>query len=86
MEGSPQVGRARRAALTLTGSASGCGVSVPGQRKSWGERSLRFAKEATRSMIVILMGVAGSGKSTVGELLAMALGWGFVDADSFHPR
>jgi len=37
-------------------------------------------------MIVILMGVAGSGKTTVGELLATALGWEFVDADSFHPR
>jgi gluconokinase len=30
------------------------------------------------------MGVEGSGKTTVGELLAAQLGWEFVDADSFH--
>ena len=33
---------------------------------------------------VIVMGVAGSGKSTVGAALARALGWRFVDADAFH--
>lgn len=31
------------------------------------------------------MGVAGSGKSTVGRILAASLGWRFVDADDFHP-
>jgi gluconokinase len=35
-------------------------------------------------MVVILMGVAGSGKTTVGELLARRLGWRFYDADDFH--
>jgi gluconokinase len=30
------------------------------------------------------MGPAGSGKTTVGELLAAQLGWEFVDGDSFH--
>jgi gluconokinase len=30
------------------------------------------------------MGVAGSGKTTVGTALAAALGWGFVDADDHH--
>ena len=34
---------------------------------------------------VLLMGVAGSGKSTVGRLLAAQLGWEFRDADEFHP-
>jgi gluconokinase len=36
-------------------------------------------------MIVILAGVSGSGKSTVGELLASRMGWPFIDADSLHP-
>jgi gluconokinase len=36
-------------------------------------------------MIVILMGVAGAGKTTVGRLLAGELGWEFYDADDFHP-
>jgi gluconokinase len=36
-------------------------------------------------MIVILMGVAGSGKTTVGRLLVDQLQWAFHDADEFHP-
>ncbi len=36
-------------------------------------------------MIVVVAGVAGSGKTTVGELLAARLRWQFADADSFHP-
>jgi len=36
------------------------------------------------TQILILMGVSGSGKTTVGQLLAAQLGWQFVDADDFH--
>jgi gluconokinase len=36
-------------------------------------------------MIVVLMGVCGCGKTTVGRALAQALGWAFFDADDFHP-
>jgi len=36
-------------------------------------------------MILIVMGVAGSGKTTVGQLLAKELSWTFRDADEFHP-
>ena len=35
--------------------------------------------------VLVLMGVAGSGKTTTGLLLAERLGWPFRDADSFHP-
>ena len=36
-------------------------------------------------MIVVLMGVSGSGKTTVGKVLAGQLGWPFHDADDYHP-
>jgi len=36
-------------------------------------------------MRVLVMGVSGCGKSTVGALLAEALGAAFADADAFHP-
>jgi carbohydrate kinase (thermoresistant glucokinase family) len=34
--------------------------------------------------VLVVMGVAGSGKTTVGALLAQSLGWPYADADSFH--
>jgi gluconokinase len=36
-------------------------------------------------MVVIVMGVTGAGKTTVGRLLAEQCGWEFADADDFHP-
>ncbi len=36
-------------------------------------------------MVVLVMGVAGSGKTTVGRALAAALGGAFYDGDDFHP-
>lgn len=36
-------------------------------------------------MVIILMGVSGSGKTTIGQLLAQRLGWTFYDGDDFHP-
>ena len=37
-------------------------------------------------MILILMGVVGSGKTTVGIELANKLGWQFADGDDFHSQ
>ena len=35
-------------------------------------------------MIILVMGITGSGKTTVGRLLAERLNWAFADADDFH--
>jgi gluconokinase len=35
-------------------------------------------------MVIVIMGVSGAGKSTVGAELARSLGWPFFDADDFH--
>ena len=37
-----------------------------------------------RPTVVVVMGVAGAGKTTVGRALADSLGWRFMDADDFH--
>lgn len=37
-------------------------------------------------MIIIVTGVSGSGKTTVGRLLAEELGWLFYEGDDFHPQ
>ena len=39
---------------------------------------------ARAAQVLVVMGVSGSGKSTVGALIAERLGWIFVDGDSFH--
>jgi gluconokinase len=36
-------------------------------------------------LVIVLMGVSGCGKSTIGAALSERLGWPFRDADSFHP-
>jgi gluconokinase len=37
-------------------------------------------------VIVLVFGVSGAGKTTIGKLLAEHLGWRFLEADDFHPR
>lgn len=36
------------------------------------------------NLVLVIMGVSSSGKTTVGSMLASELGWGFYDADDFH--
>jgi len=42
-------------------------------------------KASAPVLVIVMMGVSGSGKSTIGAALATRLGWPFRDADSFHP-
>jgi carbohydrate kinase (thermoresistant glucokinase family) len=56
----------------------------------YSERSVKTGPEpgagrGPAPLVIVLMGVAGCGKSTTGNALAKALGWPFRDADSFHP-
>ncbi len=37
-------------------------------------------------MVIVIMGVAGSGKTTIGKLLTEKIGFQFADADDFHPK
>ena len=39
---------------------------------------------ATNNMVIILIGVSGSGKTTIGQALSALTGWLFVDADDYH--
>jgi gluconokinase len=36
-------------------------------------------------LIIVVMGVSGTGKTTLGQALAARLGWTFVEADDYHP-
>lgn len=38
-----------------------------------------------KPLVIVVMGVSGSGKTVHGRALAGALGWDFADADDFHP-
>jgi len=38
-----------------------------------------------KPMVIVVMGVTGVGKTTIGKQLANTLGWPFYDADDFHP-
>ncbi len=49
-------------------------------------RTFGPAAQQGREVIVLLMGVSGSGKTTTGQALAQASGWPFFDGDDLHPE
>lgn len=51
---------------------------------SQGTATQRTAPVTGAAQVLVVMGVSGSGKSTVAALIAERLGWMFVDGDSFH--
>ena len=46
---------------------------------------MSVSDSAGKPAVIVVMGVASSGKTSLGERLAERLGWPFRDADSFHP-
>jgi gluconokinase len=40
---------------------------------------------AGQPQVIVIMGVTGSGKTTIGHALAAELGWLFLDGDDYHP-
>jgi gluconokinase len=57
---------------------------LPPPRRPYGVLNIAILTSEER-MVLVLMGVVGSGKTTVGQLLAHELGWRFADADDIHP-
>jgi carbohydrate kinase (thermoresistant glucokinase family) len=49
------------------------------------EQRTSFIQAAVAPSVLVVMGVSGSGKSTIGSQLALALRWDFEDGDWFHP-
>ena len=47
-------------------------------------RSCEDFREIEDGLVIVVMGVSGSGKTTVGSLLASDLAWDFADADDYH--
>ena len=59
-------------------------MSTVGAAGVAGRAAGRRAMGGSGSMIVVVAGVAGSGKLTIGSLLARELGWEFEDGDDLH--
>ena len=55
---------------------------MPGRLRAAGRRP---GRDTVTSPVIVVMGVSGCGKSTVGAALARALGIEFVEGDAFHP-
>jgi 6-phosphogluconolactonase len=81
-------GAAKRAILTRVFS----GENLPAARARSNGETVWLVDEAAlpegndqAPCALIVMGVSGSGKTTIGETLAERLGWPYEDADKFHP-
>ena len=68
--------------LVLEASAITC-APLYSQRKDGWDAKGRVADGGC--VVILLMGASGSGKTTVGRLLASQLGWEFADGDDYHP-
>jgi gluconokinase len=67
-------------AIALLAFVSGCRTVSPASVTKWDDA------QGGAPLAVIVMGVSGSGKSTVGKMLAERLGEPFLEGDDFHPE
>jgi gluconokinase len=58
---------------------------APGAARSGQDASAQRVERRKADMTLLLMGVAGSGKTMVGELVSRKLGWEFLDGDDYQP-
>jgi 6-phosphogluconolactonase len=66
-------------------SAASAGVPPASPRSRRGRTKSRARAAPSRPSVIVVMGVSGSGKSTIAAMLAHRLGWTYEDADWFHP-
>lgn len=57
----------------------------PGMKRTMERRMAEAEGRAERARVLLVMGVSGSGTSTLGEALARALGADFIEGDAWHP-
>ena len=58
--------------------------ATPPRRNPWEDRFVS-TPPSSRPVVLVIMGVSGSGKSTIGGMLSERLGWSFEEGDSLHP-
>src|ERR1700675_1266011 len=68
--------------LVLEASAITCALLYSQRKDDWDAKG-RVADGGC--VVILLMGVSGSGKTTVGQMLASDLGWEFADGEDYHP-
>jgi gluconokinase len=61
-------------------------IDGEGEGSSGPQAPRSSAAGQVHALVIVVMGVAGAGKTTVGRALAESLGWTFHDADDFHPK
>src|ERR1700730_3466708 len=79
-----EIGRYLRPWFVRSAGSIGIWIELRRQEEPMSDEP-KPAKGVSAPAVMIVMGVSGSGKSTIGALLARCLHWEFEDADWLHP-